>query len=363
MDEKTIETIVKQCAVVADENGQQEKQEDTKEGVFYFDSKEKTDDIKEPVQVQETEKPSSITDYVERDIMISEKDIKPGVSLAKVYSIGSIANKESFGGKKLVENMARVDKAITKLRKLDDIYNRNHSEWTRRMINMDHYDPWFNMRQISAELSSRQAALQEAKWRHVENQIKVEEMIQKLEENPNMEKFKKLKLQAKIARHQEGLETGMKYIEGAMKEVLILEDLFDQLTKQINDFNEEDYEKHNARAHIRQAISQSLRDVRMHGHITKGEQELLEQIGINPGRMQVILRDYVKQEAEKDEISVVDLKRFIDETSNKLVEMGVSDKKSELWGFNPKPRNDYMHLGKIKNDGLLTDQSDENKGG
>ena len=102
-------------------------------------------------------------------------------TLADVYGRGMLAELKSFGGKSLADNMARVDKAIADTRELNNVYNRNHSAWTRAYINLDNYDPWFNMRQVSAEISSRRAALTEAKWRHLENEIKVKKILRKIE--------------------------------------------------------------------------------------------------------------------------------------------------------------------------------------
>ena len=290
-------------------------------------------------------------------------------TLGNVFGRGKLAELRSFGGKTLAENMDRVDSAIKKTRELNSIYNRNHSEWTRRMINMDHYDPWFNMRQVSAEMSSRRAALNDAKYKHLKNEVKMRRMMRDLErletkfadqhledynwkqDEEAVDELDIFDLKIEISEMQEGILNGMSYIEGAMKEVLILEDLYEQLKKQINNFSEADYEEANARAHLRQAISQSLRDVRAGGHITKGEQRLLEQIGVNPGKLQIELQKFIEQcerNPNHDDISVGTLKNFVEQTAEQLIP--VTKMKSEMWGFEPEPRLDYMYTDKI---GLL----------
>jgi hypothetical protein len=289
-------------------------------------------------------------------------------TLDGVFGRGSLGQLQSFGGRSLGENMKDVQNAIEKTRELTNVYNRNHTEWTRRMINMEYYDPWMNMRQISAEMSSRRGALNEAKYRHLENEVKLrrymrklEEYETKLEEDPDsVDELDVYSLRIKIAKIQDGIREGLSYIEGAMKEVLILENLYEDLKNQIHDFSEEDWEKHNARAHLRMAISQSLRDVRGGGSISKGEQRLLEQIGVNPGKLQHELREFVEKyenNPDYDDISIGTLNRFICETAEKL--LPVTDLKSEIFGFNPEPKKDYMYLEKI---GKLLPDDSGNKG-
>lgn len=320
-------------------------------------------------------------------------------TLKDVYGRGKLAELKSFGGKSLADNMERVDKAIAETRELGSIYNRNHSAWTRAYINLDSYDPWFNMRQVAAEVASRRNALTEAKWRHLENETKVKKLMvflrmfdqhfakldaqgdgdvleydpqepifldyddegNKIVINPNREiaELDKYKLETELAKLQEGLLSGMNHIEGAMKEILILDDLYTQLQEQINEFNEEDYEKHNARAHLRQAIAQSLRDVRGGGSISKGEQRFLEQIGVNPTRMQSILREFVKEVESLDNISVVDIHKFICETADAVLASGAVEKKAELFGVKPNQDSSFMFLDRIGTRKQLTGPVDE----
>ena len=319
-------------------------------------------------------------------------------TLKDVYGRGKLAELKSFGGRSLSDNMELVDKAIADTRELGSVYNRNHSAWTRAYINLDSYDPWFNMRQVAAEISSRRNALSEAKWRHLENEIKVKKllvMIKRYEDhfakldssgngevidydpsepifldvddegvkkyiNPDrsMAELDKYLVETELAKLQEGLMNGMNHIEGAMKEILILDDLYTQLQEQISEFNEADYEKHNARAHLRQAIAQSLRDVRGGGSISKGEQRFLEQIGVNPSQLQNRLREYVQFEgSDESNITVQDIHKFICDTADKILESGAVELKAEIFGLKPHQDESFMFLDKIGTRKQLTDQS------
>ena len=315
-------------------------------------------------------------------------------TLQTVFGRGGLATLKSFGGKSLAENMERVDGAIAKTRELSNVYNRNHTEWTRRMINMEYYDPWMNMRQISAEMTSRRQALDDAKYRQLENEVELRKLTRKLERKQarlaeyqargggedtdvilNDEELDEMDdldleimgIQIEISKMQEGMLNGMSYIEGAMKEVLILEDLYDQLLKKIEEENEDqgfsevEWEHNNARAHLRMAVSQSLRDVRQGGSISKGEQRLLEQIGINPGVLQRELRDFVRkfeegiqvdEDGKEIQVSIADqdmsvntLRNFIEHTAERLIPF--ANLKSEMFGFRSETRTDYMYTDKI----------------
>ncbi len=327
-------------------------------------------------------------------------------TLKDVYGRGKLAELKSFGGKSLADNMERVDKAIEETRELGNVYNRNHSAWTRAYINLDNYDPWFNIRQVAAEISSRRAALTEAKWRHLENEIKVKKILKKIQmfkdhfdrldsqvdggvvnydptepifldvdeegkksyihPDRDMAQLDMYRLETELAKIQEGLLNGMHYIEGAMKEILILDDLYKQLQSQINDFNEADYEKANARAHLAQAISQSLRDVRSGGGISKGEQRFLEQIGVNPMVMQDILRDFVENTERKPnpdtghtDITIKTLKNFIDTLTDHIIATGAVDLKANLFGIKPHQDESFMYLDKIGNTSKLLPPAEE----
>jgi hypothetical protein len=147
-----------------------------------------------------------------------------------------------------------------------------------------------------------------------------------------------------------------------MKDILALNELFEQLKAKVSGFSEEDIEKEETKTHLKRSIVQCIRDIRQSGSITKGEQEYLEQIGVNPTKMQHILRQYVKSEAEQTSWDVSGLYKFVDELVTELAETHKVDVvRMELQGFDPN------HIGSITYDkkvALLNDLTgeDENAG-
>ena len=120
-----------------------------------------------------------------------------------------------------------------------------------------------------------------------------------------------------------------------MKDILCLSDLYQQIQSQAGEIDENEIEKQESKAHLQRSLVQSIRDVRQFGRITKGEQEYLEQCGVNPGKLQSVLIDYVETEAEED-WSTDTLINFVRNLSEELVEKGKVDfLRMEKTGFLP----------------------------
>jgi len=208
-----------------------------------------------------------------------------------------------------------------------------------RHLNLSWLSPMKNMRQISAEISRKKGALNEAKWKHVQNEIKIKKIEEELRNPELLDYWREVDLKVKLAQLQEGLAESSTAIEGAMKDLLALNELYEQLKEKVSDFSEEDVEAEETRSHLKRSIVQCIRDIRQGGSITKGEQEYLEQIGVNPTKMQNVLRNYVKSEAEQDSWDVSGLYTFVDEIVEELSERHQVDKvRMDLQGF----KNEYI---------------------
>ena len=189
------------------------------------------------------------------------------------------------------------------------------------------------MRQIAAEVTSKKAALNEAKWRQVKNEVKIRKLEEKLSAS-GLEYWEEVEGKVKLAQLREGMAEGSLYIEGAMKDVLALNDLYEQLKAQVSDFSEEDVEREESKAHLKRSLVQCIRDVRQSGNITKGEQEYMEQIGVNPGKIQRMIREYVAEEAVSDSWDTNGLHDFVDHVVSNLIDnCKVDEIKMNRMGF------------------------------
>tara|TARA_B110000495_G_scaffold42643_1_gene34896 strand:+ start:91 stop:735 length:645 start_codon:yes stop_codon:yes gene_type:complete len=211
------------------------------------------------------------------------------------------------------------------------------------------------MRQIAAELNSKTAALNNSKWGQIELEVEIRKLEEELEKG-GLEYWKEVEIKIKLAQKREGMAGGVLAIEGAMKDMLSLNEIYEQLKNKVSDFSEYDFEKEESKSHLKRSVVQCTRDVRQSGSITKGEQEYLEHIGVNPGKMQFLIRQYIQKEIE-DSWSTHGLQVFVDEIVDELIDVQKVDiQRLEMMGFDPEPASEYSYDKKIA---LLTKQEED----
>jgi len=273
------------------------------------------------------------------------------VPLSMVFGHGTLGNIESFGGKTLMQNTVEVDKALANVGELETIWNHSHTQWTWKHINFSYHSPMKNMRQISAEISGKKGALNTAKWKQVKNEVKIrkiQDQLDKGNQDGSLDYWKEVELKIKLAELQEGMVEGARYIEGAMKDVLAMNEMYEQLKLKVNSFSEYDMELEESKSHLKRSLVQCIRDVRQGGSITKGEQEYMEQIGVNPMKVQKAIRIYVASEEEDESWDVSNLHAFVDNMTNELIDFYKVDQKVlELKGFDPEPFESYTNINKL----------------
>ncbi|NCX58930.1 MAG: hypothetical protein EBW90_11110, partial [Rhodobacteraceae bacterium] len=97
------------------------------------------------------------------------------------------------------------------------------------------------------------------------------------------------------------------------------------------------------------SLVQCLRDVRQSGTISKGEQEYLEQIGANVGKVQTKMREFVAWEASDeapwDSRALFD---FIDEMTTMLADtMQVAKIRMDMLGLEEKVNTNNTYNEKV----------------
>jgi len=282
--------------------------------------------------------------------------------ISQVLGRGLAVKEESFGGRSLVENAQMVDKAIVNTNELQNIWNHSHSQWTWKHINLSYHSPWKNMRQIAAEVSSKKRALNDAKWRQVENEMKMRKLEEKLADETQLDYWEAVKLKIKLTKMKEGIAEGTVIIEGAMKDILALNDMYEQLKGKVSDFSEADVEREESKAHLKRSLVQCIRDVRQSGSITKGEQEYMEQIGVNPGKMQRMIKDYVRDEEKTEDWTSKGLYDFVDHVVEELIDVVEVDKiRMDIMGFEHESRDDITYDTKVAKVELLEHQEDNDE--
>jgi hypothetical protein len=299
---------------------------------------------------QSQSKELAVFEEIRRDLALSDnQQIK--VPMAMVFGRGVAGNVQSFGGQSLAVNAQKVDHALANVGELQTIWNHSHTQWMWKHLNLSWHAPLKNMRQISAEITRKKGALNEAKWRQVETELKmrkIEDELQRGQKDGTIDYWREVELKVKLAKLKEGAAEGTVIIEGAMKDVLVLNELYEQLKAKVSDFSEADIEKEETKSHLKRALVQSIRDVRMSGAITKAEQEYIEQIGINPMKLQGLLKVYVENESKAESWDVSGLYEFVDRLTDELVDTyKVDEKRMALQGFSTEIFNDYAQTEKL----------------
>lgn len=250
----------------------------------------------------------------------------------------------SFGGNTLPANVEKAETALAEMEPLGKIWNHSHSQWMWRHLNLSSFSPIKNLRQISAEITKKKSALDQTKYKYYKKQIAIEKIKQLLDESE--EGLDRIQLQVRKAEMESNLTGAQRLIDGALKDILTLHDLYNQIKKQTGEVTEADAEAVESLAHLQRSIQQCLRDVRQFGAITKGEQEYLEQIGVNPSKMQDTLRSYVMEEAQ-DDWSTSGLASFVVGLSEELINVHKVDViRMKVQGFDSDAKLEYMTNGK-----------------
>lgn len=214
----------------------------------------------------------------------------------------------SFGNNSFSQNLAEAEKAISDLSKETRIFNRGNTQFTWRRFVLKHATPMRNIRQISAEIEEKKHALLEAKFGYLEKMAERDELLEAFE-TANGALRRSIAL--KIRRIEEEAMILVPPIEGAIKDVLTLTQIYHELAQKLNGYTERDFENMEVEYWIKRLFSQSLRDLREMGTISKGEQEAIEDMGINISMAKKDMDEYLNKEMKSKDVSIDGLEDFL----------------------------------------------------
>jgi len=201
------------------------------------------------------------------------------------------------------------------------------------------------MRKVVAELQKKKLAMVEAKYKVLKNKKSAEMKRDEATRELNPLKKEYLELEA------EELEIMSDLVEqpyqGAMREVIELTILHDALEKKIRKENngkldEEVFEREESKYWVKRSFAQSLRDMRQSGKITTGNQELLEQIGLDPSVVKKILEHFIELNRGDTNPSGYNIEQFLEECAEKYHTAAAS--KMERMGLPCDIETDHLML-------------------
>ena len=258
-------------------------------------------------------------------------------------SFNGLAQQKSYGNKTLQENFESADRAIASVAYTERIWDRSRSQFMIKFITCSNADGWLRIRQISAEMSSKRKALMEGKFAYVktitEAKIKRKEILEQGDDD------KKLLLEIEAAEFDFQATELLIRIEGALKEIqtlgLMHSTLKEKLVGSDGDITEAEFEKGQAKSHIKRAVSQAIRNVKEVGKIKEGNNEYLEQCGLNTTS---VLRDifvFLKEEEQSNATDNSLLHTFLDDMANKYGDVHIQ--RAEWLSFNPEADNNLVY--------------------
>ena len=114
---------------------------------------------------------------------------------------------------------------------------------------------------------------------------------------------------------------------------LIHDQLKDQIIAKYGKLDEEVYEKEEAEYWVRRGVTQSIWDMRSSGRIGIGNQELLENIGLNPRAVSKMITTWLS-ESNCNDLGTAPQEAFLSEVAKvcknasgeRLLRIGISDK-------------------------------------
>jgi len=264
-------------------------------------------------------------------------------------AVGSVNNYTSYGDKSLVENLKNAEVAVRKVQYTERIWDRSRSQFMIKFLTCSQADGWTRLRQVSAEMTSKRQALNEAKFGYMESQVKAKIKRKKLEDETDP--LKKELLAIQVAKMESGNAELLVKVEGALKEIETLAEMHDQLKETLGDITEEEFEKAQVQSHIKRAMMQATREVRERGHIGIGNQEYLEQVGVCVTTAQAEIRAYLSTEGQSGGSTHL-LHDFLEAFANKYQDvvkqqadwLGFSTEANNLLTYTPEPQQNQQKL-------------------
>lgn len=217
----------------------------------------------------------------------------------------------SFGGKDLTNNIKDAELAIADISEDLRIHNHSNTQFAWKRFVLSHKGGLRNIRQITAEINKKKLALHEAKHKYAKNKIKIESLRDQIN-NGKEKKYDRMMIEAEIIEIEETLEITIGPIEGAIKDILTLKNVYDEIIKKYPNYTEEDLEREEVAYWIRRLFSQALRDIRQTGSVNSGNQEAIEQMGFNVSFVISILTGYAQLEKESTDSTTSGLEEFLE---------------------------------------------------
>ena len=225
--------------------------------------------------------------------------------------LAEIQNSVSGLATMTTEKIAKISERMVEMERANNSLGRRNTQTTNQLMTLTMMtdSPYRRLRQCLAQIERKKEALREHFFKFQKKQLEIKEWEK--EDTPLA--------RININEARSGMENAKIYIEGALKEIAVFQDAYEEIRKN-NDipllWDEEDAELDEIRHHIRQAFLQSHRDMILTGTITQGNAEYLQQYGVHLQTARNYIKQYINQceelIAQKAYPSIDHLYEFLD---------------------------------------------------
>ena len=191
------------------------------------------------------------------------------------------------------DKIAKINERMVEIDRANNSTGRKNTQHTNQLMTLTMLtdSPYRRLRQCLAQIEDRRTAIESNLYELKKGEITLRELEQKDDELSIL----------KTAWHKHSLKRSKMYIEGALKELAVFQEAYEEIRKNNNIpilWDEEDAEMDEARHHIRQVFRQAFIDTQLTGHISQGNAEYLEQWGIHLQTAEALVKQYLHQTEE-----------------------------------------------------------------
>ena len=188
------------------------------------------------------------------------------------------------------EKIQKISERMVEMERANNSLGRSNTQTTNQLMTLTMLtdSPYRRLRQCLVQIEKKKSALKGTFFKFQKKKLEIKDWVK---EDTELSRIN-------ISEAQDGMESGKMYIEGALKEIAIFQDAYEEIRKNNNIpvlWDEEDAELDEIRHHIRQAFRQSHRDMILTGTITQGNAEYLEQYGIHLQTARNYIKQYIAQ--------------------------------------------------------------------
>ena len=258
-------------------------------------------------------------------------------------------NSENLGVMKTMtpDKIAKIQERMVEIDRANNTTGRQNTQHTNQLMTLTMLtdSPYRRLRQCLAQIEDRRSAIESNLYEMKKGEIAFKELAEKDDELSI--------LQCAWQKHQ--LKRSKIYIEGALKELAVFQEAYEEIRKNNNIpifWDEEDAEMDEARHHIRQVFRQAFRDTQLTGHISQGNAEYLEQWGIHLQTAEAVIREYLRRTEKmisEDRMPTIDhLYEFLDKCADMFQDEYI--KVMKRIGLDKIVRKDLLYKNNIYKD-------------